>query len=61
MIKTREPRYILIFLSGIIVVLLIHYFILLRFNLHPTLQVFISFILLWIWLAVVAMIRPGRK
>tara|TARA_Y100000310_G_scaffold71553_1_gene67406 strand:+ start:88 stop:267 length:180 start_codon:yes stop_codon:yes gene_type:complete len=55
--KKKEPNYVEIFLSGIVIVLLIHYFLILRFELHPTLQVFISLIVLWIWLAVVASMR----
>lgn len=54
MAKTKEPNHVLIFISGIVIVLLLHYFVILRFNLHPTIQVFISFILFWIWLTVIA-------
>jgi len=61
MVNRREPNYVLIFLLGVIIVLIIHYFIILRFNLHPTLQVFISFILFWIWLSIVAMIPKKDK
>ena len=61
MAKAKEPNYVLIFVLGIIVVLILHYFVILRFDLHPTVQVFISFILLWIWLAVVAMLPRKNK
>ena len=61
MTKTKEPNYVLTFSSGIAAVLLVHYFILLKFNLHPTVQVFISFILFWIWLSVIAMLSKKTK
>jgi len=55
MITKQDFYYIRVFLIGIIIVLLAHYLIILRFNFHPTLQVFMSLILFWIWLAIVAM------
>ncbi|MEK6825774.1 MAG: hypothetical protein AABY00_03235 [Nanoarchaeota archaeon] len=56
--SSKELNYIFIFVTGIILILLIHYFILLSFQLHPTLQVFISFILFWIWLGIASQIIP---
>ena len=48
-------------LLGIVVVLLLHYFVILRFNLYPTLQVFISIILFWIWLIIIYAISPKKR
>ncbi|MBI3622910.1 hypothetical protein HY212_02405 [Candidatus Pacearchaeota archaeon] len=52
--KKKDPNYVLIMVFGMLAILIIHYFIILKFNLHPTLQVFISFMLFWIYLAIVA-------
>jgi len=57
----KDVNYLFIFLLGIFIVLAIHYFIILRFNLHPTLQVLISFILFWIWLGIIAFLPKKRK
>lgn len=53
--KAKEPNYILMFILGIIIVLIIHYSIISKFSLHPTLHVFISFILFWAWFTIIAM------
>jgi len=53
--EKKEPRYVLVFMGGMALVLLIHYFVISKSNLHPTVQVFISLILLWMYLTVVAL------
>jgi hypothetical protein len=56
----KEPNYIFAFVSGLIAILIIDYFILLRFNLHPTLQVFLSFMFFWIWITIASSLKKKR-
>ena len=56
----KEPNYVLRFVISISIVLLIHYFLISRFNIHPTLHVLISFILFWIILAIISFIPVKR-
>ena len=56
----KEPNYVLRFVISISIVLLIHYFLISRFNIHPTLHVLISLILFWIILAIISFI-PVKK
>lgn len=58
MVRKREKSntyYVFEILSGIVFVLIVHYFIILKFSLHPTIQVFIAFILLYLYMLVWAL------
>lgn len=61
MAKTKEPNYSLMFVLGVAIVLILHYFIISKFSLHPTLHVFISFILFWAWFTIIAMLPKKNK
>lgn len=63
MAKPKEPNYFLVFFGGMILTLILHYFLISRFNLHPTLHVFISLVMFWLLMAIISMIQAsiGRR
>ena len=59
--KKEEKRYLWVFLLSLISTILIHYFLISNLNLHPTIHVIISLIILWIFLAIFALTIERRK
>jgi cobalamin biosynthesis protein CobD/CbiB len=59
--KKEDCGMFLAFFVSIGLTLLIHYFLISRFDLHPTLHVFISLIILWFILTITALINERKK
>ena len=58
--KNKERKYILSFSLAIFLTSLTHYLFISKIELHSTIHVIISLIIIWIWLTIIAII-PLKK
>jgi len=57
--EVKEPNYLLFYLVSVLIALVAHYFLFSKTNLHPTLQVFISFLIFSASMGIITLI--GEK